>query len=83
MSSRCLRICRTFTRPEINDPRALLQQHVQAGVPQHVYFAGPDERMVVAFALLFYVHGEHLRSCRDGQLTLPHFSWAGLDLLSG
>ena len=20
-------------------------------------------------ALLFYVHGEHLRSCRDGQLT--------------
>ena len=25
---------------------------------------------VVAFvALLFYVHGKHLRSCRDGQLT--------------
>ena len=21
------------------------------------------------FALLFYVHGKHLRSCRDGQLT--------------
>ena len=33
--------------------------------------------------LLFYVHGKHLRSCRDGQLTEPHFSWAGLDLLSG
>ena len=33
--------------------------------------------------LLFYVHGKHLRSCRDGQLTLPHFSWAGLDLLGG
>ena len=33
--------------------------------------------------LLFYVHGEHLRSCRDGQITLPHFSWTGSDLLSG
>ena len=32
--------------------------------------------------LLFYVHGKHLRSCQDGQLTKPHFSWAGLDLLS-
>ena len=38
---------------------------------------------VVVVALLFYVHGKHLRSCRDGQLTFPHFSWAGLDLLSG
>ena len=25
--------------------------------------------VVVAVALLFYVHGKHLRSCRDGQLT--------------
>ena len=24
---------------------------------------------VVVVALLFYVHGKHLRSCRDGQLT--------------
>ena len=24
---------------------------------------------VVAVVLLFYVHGKHLRSCRDGQLT--------------
>ena len=39
--------------------------------------------LVVVVALLFYVHGKHLRSCRDGQLTYPHFSWAGLDLLSG
>ena len=23
----------------------------------------------VVVALLFYVHGKHLRSCRDGQLT--------------
>ena len=37
----------------------------------------------VVVVLLFYVHGKHLRSCRDGQLTEPHFSWAGLDLLSG
>ena len=52
--------------------------------------AGRDERnwgrcegRLCAVVLLFYVHGKHLRSCRDGQLTLPHFSWAGLDLLSG
>ena len=25
--------------------------------------------MVVVVVLLFYVHGKHLRSCRDGQLT--------------
>ena len=24
---------------------------------------------VVVVALLFYVHGKHLRSCRDGQFT--------------
>ena len=34
-------------------------------------------------AVLFYVHVKHLRSCRDGQLTYAHFSWAGLDLLGG
>ena len=27
----------------------------------------PD--VVVVVALLFYVHGKHLRSCRDDQLT--------------
>ena len=26
-------------------------------------------RFVVVVGLLFYVHGKHLRSCRDGQLT--------------
>ena len=26
-------------------------------------------RVVVVVLLLFYVHGKHLRSCRDGQLT--------------
>ena len=25
--------------------------------------------VVVVLALLLYVHGKHLRSCRDGQLT--------------
>ena len=28
-----------------------------------------DRKVVVVVALLFYVHGKHLRSCRDGQLT--------------
>ena len=27
------------------------------------------EYNVVVVALLFYIHGKHLRSCRDGQLT--------------
>ena len=26
-------------------------------------------KVVVVVALLFYVHGKHLRSCRDGQIT--------------
>ena len=25
--------------------------------------------VLIVVALLFYVHGKHLRSCRDGQLT--------------
>ena len=28
-----------------------------------------DDQFVVVVVLLFYVHGKHLRSCRDGQLT--------------
>ena len=28
-----------------------------------------DWMVVVVVDLLFYVHGKHLRSCRDGQLT--------------
>ena len=27
------------------------------------------EQLMVVVVLLFYVHGKHLRSCRDGQLT--------------
>ena len=30
---------------------------------------GLVDRVVVVVALLSYVHGKHLRSCRDGQLT--------------
>ena len=30
---------------------------------------GSLSSLVVVVALLFYVHGKHLRSCRDGQLT--------------
>ena len=33
--------------------------------------------------LLFYVHGKQLRSYRDGQLILPHFSLEGLVLPGG
>ena len=29
----------------------------------------PVSDFVVVVVLLFYVHGKHLRSCRDGQLT--------------
>ena len=28
-----------------------------------------EQLVVVVVVLLFYVHGKHLRSCRDGQLT--------------
>ena len=41
---------------------------------------------VVVVVLLFYIDGKHLRSCHVGMVsypvTQPHFSWAGLDLLS-
>ena len=33
------------------------------------FSAGGYFMVVVVVALLFYVHGKHLRSCRDGQLT--------------
>ena len=36
---------------------------------QLVIYKNLDEPVVVVVALLFYVHGKHLRSCRDGQLT--------------
>ena len=30
------------------------------------------------FWLMLYVHGKQLLSCRDGQLSYPHCSWASL-----
>ena len=34
------------------------------------FFLIQEEKLVVVVAvLLFYFHGKHLRSCRDGQLT--------------
>ena len=34
--------------------------------------------VVCLFGLMLYVHGQQLRSCRDGQLSYPHCSWANL-----
>ena len=34
--------------------------------------------VVVVVGLVLYVHGQQLRSCRDGQLSYPHCSWASL-----
>ena len=30
------------------------------------------------FDFLLNIHGKQLRSCQEGQLSYPHFSWAGL-----
>ena len=43
-------------------------------------FMASLEMIVVVVLCCFYVHGKHLRSHWDGQLTKPHFSWAGLDI---
>ena len=59
-------------------PRMLYFLPINVKMPTHkeyVFCVGerkntnilPDCTVVVA--LLFYVHGKHLRSCRDGQLT--------------
>ena len=42
--------------------RNLTAYRITKDVLQYMYY-------FVAVALLFYVHGKHLRSCRDGQLT--------------
>ena len=34
-----------------------------------VSFGSQSKVVLVVVVLLFYVHGKHLRSCRDGQLT--------------
>ena len=38
-------------------------------LPKLIYICKWFLSIVVVVALLFYVHGKHLRSCWDGQLT--------------
>ena len=72
---------------QIIENEFLIQRCISKGwtLQQFLAEAGQTEDISrrVVVALLFYVHGKHLMSCRDGQLTKPHFSLAGLDLLSG
>ena len=44
---------------------------IKHGISEHLFFFSSSLFIcsIVVVALLFYVHGKHLRSCRDGQLT--------------
>ena len=42
-------------------------REVSSKIFRTIFMSEPDNVYVVV--LLFYVHGKHLRSCRDGQLT--------------
>ena len=64
----------------VGEVEGTLKPKQKARLPREVNHL---HNVVVVVVLLFYVHSKHLRLCRDGQLTKPHFSWAGLDLLSG
>ena len=37
--------------------------------PVQLWEGGVGKVVEIDVVLLFYVHGKHLRSCRDGQLT--------------
>ena len=37
-----------------------------------------EPKMIVVVELVLYVHGQQLRSCRDGQLSYPHCSRTSL-----
>ena len=53
---------------DLTTPPEVLCQLCQHSFLEHsVKYIGSHN--VVVVALLFYVHGKHLRSCRDGQLT--------------
>ena len=47
----------------------LKMRKVAARWVPHMLSDSEKHHRVVVVALLFYVHGKHLRSCRDGQLT--------------
>ena len=42
------------------------------------YFFYQNPVLLFGFGLMLYVHGQQLRSCPDGQLAYPYFSWASL-----
>ena len=56
-----------FECRSISDLR--LQGDCQAYMPDTKYLPGCPMKVLVVVVELFYVHGKHLRSCRDGQLT--------------
>ena len=49
--------------------RARLDQFYHLSAAFLAAYAASHRVVVVVVALLFYVHGKRLRSCRDGQLT--------------
>ena len=63
--------------PDYNPRPQRVKYNTLSNMPDQVW------SVVVVFVLLFYVHYKLLRSCWDGQLIKPLFSWAGLELLSG
>ena len=53
--------------PLVLMPSRQIQNYLQTSLSQiHGY---KRVKIVVVVLLLFYVHGKHLTSCRDGQLT--------------
>ena len=48
----------------LHDLRCVLMWHAVG-----IFLVSDSGYVVVVIVLLFYVHGKHLRSCRDGQLT--------------
>ena len=61
-----------FSSSEPKAPGKLIEQAVvccRRRLSVTSTFSNDISDFVVVVALLFYVHGKHLRSCRDGQLT--------------
>ena len=53
---------------------ACLRIYAVQATPSQQHRGKATELYCVVVALLFYVHGKHLRSCRDGQLTYRIYS---------